>query len=120
LEVVMETIRYVDPGPRLSEATVVGGFAFLSGQIADDPSLDIEGQTRQVLAHVDEVLEGAGSSRSAIVSATIYLANMSDYGGMNDVWDAWVVPGRTPARATVRAGLFAPGYRVEISVIAAT
>ena len=116
----MESIRYVDPGSRLSEATVFGGLAFLAGQIADDPSLDIRGQTHQVLAHVDEVLEAAGSERSRIVSATIYLADMSDYGGMNDVWDAWVTPGGTPARATVQAGLFAPGHRVEISVIAAT
>ena len=116
----MEDIRYIDPGPRLSEATVVGGLVFLAGQIADDPSLDIAGQTRQVLAHVDEVLEKAGSDRSRIVSATIYLSDMVDYAGMNDVWDAWVVPGRTAARATVRAGLFAPGYRVEITVVAAT
>ena len=115
----MADIRHVGPGPRLSEATLSGGLVYLAGQIADDPELEIHGQTRQVLAHVDEVLESVGSTKSRILSATVYLADMADYPGMNEVWDAWVVPDRAPARATVQAGLFAPGYRIEITVVAA-
>jgi enamine deaminase RidA (YjgF/YER057c/UK114 family) len=109
-------------GKRLSEMVVVTAPAkliWLAGQVADDASLDVAGQTRQVLASIDRLLAEAGSQRANIVSATIYLSSMDDFPGMNAVWDAWVPQGQTPARATVEAKLAAPGYRVEIQVVAA-
>lgn len=76
-------------------------------------------QTRQILEAIDGLLATAGTSKSKILTATIWLADMSTFGEMNSVWDAWVDPGNTPARATVEARLAAPAYKVEIMVIAA-
>ena len=108
-------------GKRLSEMVVVTAPAkliWLAGQVADDASLDVAGQTRQVLASIDRLLAEAGAQRANIVSATIYLSSIGDFPEMNAVWDAWVPQGQTPARATVEAKLAAPGYRVEIQVVA--
>ena len=95
------------------------GTVYLSGQVPDDLSADVSGQTRQVLAHIDALLAEAGTDKSKVLSATIYLADMGDFSAMNAAWEDWVVPGQTPARATVEAKLVAPGYRVEIQVVAA-
>jgi enamine deaminase RidA (YjgF/YER057c/UK114 family) len=116
------TIERRHTGKRLSELVInrVSGTAYLAGQVADDPSADISGQTQQVLAQIDDLLFEAGTDKAKILSATIYLADMADFGAMNAVWEKWVVPGQTPARATVEAKLAAPGYRVEIQVVAAT
>ena len=92
---------------------------YLAGQVADDASLDMTGQTRQVLASIDRLLAEAGSDRTRILSTTIYITDMADFPAMNAVWDAWVVPGATPPRATVEATLAQPAYKVEIQVIAA-
>ncbi|HVN34236.1 MAG TPA: RidA family protein [Casimicrobiaceae bacterium] len=109
-------------GKRLAGLVIhrASGTAYLAGQVPDDLTADVSGQTRQVLAHIDALLAEAGSDKSKILSATIYLADMADFAAMNSVWEQWVVPGQTPARATVEAKLAAPGYRVEIQVIAAT
>lgn len=108
-------------GKRLSELVIHrgAGLCWLAGQVADDPSADITGQVRQVLAQIDRLLAQAGSDKSKIASATIYLPDMADFPALNAVWEAWVVPGATPARATVQAHLAAPQYRVEIQVVAA-
>jgi enamine deaminase RidA (YjgF/YER057c/UK114 family) len=92
---------------------------YLAGQVADDPTADITGQTEQVLASVDRLLQQAGSDKSKLLSATIYLPDMADFGAMNAVWERWLAPGQPPARATVQAALAGPAYRVEIQVIAA-
>lgn len=92
---------------------------YLAGQVADDTSLDMAGQTRQVLASIDRLLAEAGSDKTRILSTTIYVADMADFPAMNAVWDAWVVPGATPPRATVEATLAKPAYKVEIQIIAA-
>ena len=112
-------IQRFDVGPRMSEMAVHNGVAYLAGQVAADASLDIRGQTRQVLAAIDALLERAGSDRSKILRAQIFLADLADFTGMNSVWDQWVVPGHTPPRATVQAALAKPGWKVEIVVTAA-
>jgi enamine deaminase RidA (YjgF/YER057c/UK114 family) len=113
------TIRRLHSGPRMSQAVACNGMVFLAGQVADDTSLDVTGQTRQVLAAIDQLLAEAGSDKSRLLAAQIFLADMADFAAMNRAWEAWVVPGQTPARATVQAAMAAPGYKVEIVVTAA-
>ena len=104
---------------RYSEIVIHNGTIHLAGQLADDYDGDIREQTRQTLANIDRYLAEAGSDKTRILSVTIYLKDMADYAGMNAEWDAWVVPGATPARATVEAKLYDPQVLVEMSVIAA-
>ena len=106
-------------GPRLSQAVVHGNTVYLAGMVAGDPSADAKGQTEQILKKIDETLAAVGSSKSKLLSATIYLSNMSTFADMNSVWDAWVDSSNTPARATVEARLAAPKYMVEIMAVAA-
>ena len=106
-------------GKRLAQMVVHNGVAYLAGQVAQDPKQDIAGQSRQVLAQIDKLLAEAGSDKSKILSATIYLPSMADFAQLNEAWEAWIPQGETPARATVEANLASPDYRVEIAVIAA-
>lgn len=112
-------IQRFDVGPRMSEMAVHNGVAYLAGQVAADASLDIRGQTRQVLAAIDALLERAGSDKSKILRAQIFLADLADFSAMNAVWEAWVVAGHTPPRATVQATLAKPQWKIEIVVTAA-
>jgi enamine deaminase RidA (YjgF/YER057c/UK114 family) len=112
------SIRRIESGARMSQAVVANGFVFLAGQVAPDPSAGVEGQTRQILAEIDRLLAAAGSSRSKILSANVYLADIATFAEMNRAWDAWVPADAKPARATVEAKLAAPDYRVEIQVTA--
>lgn len=112
-------IKRIQPGPRMSQAVVCNGMVFLAGQVAEDATQDVSGQTKQVLAAIDRLLAEAGSDKSRLLSAQIFLSDMADFAAMNKVWEAWVVPGQTPARATVEAAMARPGYLVEIVVIAA-
>lgn len=112
------SIKRFESGPRMSQAVAANGFVFLAGQVATDPSANVEGQTRQVLGEIDRLLGAAGSSKERILSATIYLADVATFGEMNKAWEAWVSPTAKPARATVEAKLVAPEYRVEIQVVA--
>ena len=113
------SIERFDVGARMSEMAVHGDRVFLAGQIAEDGSQDIVGQTRQVLAAIDALLARAGSNKTKILMAQIYLADIADFAGMNAAWDAWVAPGHTPPRATVQAKLAKPEWKVEIVVTAA-
>jgi len=106
-------------GKRLANMVVHAGTIYLAGQVADDLSADITTQAKQVLAQIDRLLGEAGSNKTRILSATIYLPDMNDFAAMNAVWEAWVPAGQPPARATVQAKLAAPGYKIEIQVIAA-
>lgn len=112
-------VQRFDVGPRLSEMAVHNGLCFLAGQVAEDATQDIEGQTRQVLAAVDALLDRAGSHRTKILMCQIFLADLADFGAMNAVWDAWVPAGQTPPRATVQAALARPEWRIEVVVTAA-
>lgn len=112
-------IRRLQPGKRMSQAVVHNGTVYLAGQVADDPSQDVAGQTHQVLTSIDKLLAEAGTDKTRILSATIVLADIRTFAEMNSVWDGWVAQGNTPARATIEAKLAGPQYRVEIIVTAA-
>lgn len=112
-------LQRFDAGSRLAEMTVHNGVAYLAGQVPETPGLDIRGQTREVLAQIDDLLARVGSDKRHILRAQIYLADLADFEGMNAEWDAWVVPGRTPARATVQAALADPDWKIEIVITAA-
>jgi enamine deaminase RidA (YjgF/YER057c/UK114 family) len=118
----MNIIRH-EMGPRFSEMVVVdlgtARLLYLAGQVAEDASLDITGQARQVLSRIDELLAKEGASREHIVSATIYLRTVGDYAAMNAIWDEWVPEGHTPARATIGAKLIDSEYKIEIQAVAA-
>ena len=113
------SIKRLHVGPRMSEAVVHNGTIYLAGQVAEDPSQDTAGQTRQILAAIDRLLGECGSDKTRILSAQIFLADIADFSAMNSEWDAWVPAGHTPARATVESKLATPKYRVEIKVVAA-
>ena len=115
----MAAIQRFEVGPRMSEASVFNGIVHLAGQVAEDESADISGQTRQVLASVDRFLAAAGSDKSRILMTQIYLKNMTDFAAMNVVWEGWVVPGHTPPRATVQANLANDKWLIEVVVTAA-
>jgi enamine deaminase RidA (YjgF/YER057c/UK114 family) len=110
----------IDPGPRMSDAIIHEGRIFLAGQVAErSRGRSVREQTAEILAEIDQVLKKAGTDKTRIITANIWLSDISTFGEMNAVWDAWVVPGRTPARATVESKLAAPEYKVEIMVTAA-
>jgi enamine deaminase RidA (YjgF/YER057c/UK114 family) len=114
------SITRLHAGPRMSQAVVHGQTVYLAGQVADQAKGKSVGeQTREILATVDRLLAEAGSDRTRILSATIYLADIGAFAEMNAEWDAWIPAGHTPARATVEARLAAPAYTVEIACIAA-
>ena len=111
-------IQRIDAGLRMSEACIHAGVAYLAGQVPLTPDADIETQTREVLAEIDELLAKCGSDKTRILRAQVFLADIADFAGMNRAWDAWVVPGQAPARATVEARLANPAWKVEVVVTA--
>ena len=113
------TVQRHNVGKRLSECVVHNGVAYLAGEVPDDGTKDITGQTEEVLAKIEKLLKQVGSDKSKLLSAQIFLPDMKDFAGMNVAWEKWVLPGQTPARATIEAKLANPGYKVEIMCIAA-
>ncbi|WP_334188058.1 RidA family protein [Noviherbaspirillum sp.] len=112
-------IKRFHVGKRLSEMAVHNGTVYLAGQIAEDTTQNIAGQTREVLGHIDRLLAEAGSDKSRILMCQIYLADLKDFAEMNAAWDEWVADGNAPPRATVQAQLAKPEWLVEIVVTAA-
>lgn len=112
------SIQRLHPDARMSQAVIHGETVYLAGQVGE-PDGDVESQTADALKEIDALLAEAGSDKSKILSATIWLTDMDDFAAMNRVWDAWVDRANPPARATGEARLAGPGYRVEIIVIAA-
>jgi enamine deaminase RidA (YjgF/YER057c/UK114 family) len=112
-------IERLHTGPRMSQAVIHGDTVYVAGQVAADPATDVVGQTKQVLAAIDALLAEAGTDKTRLLSANIYLADIGTFAQMNSVWDEWVPPGHAPARATVEARLASPVYKVEIQVVAA-
>ena len=112
------TITRISSNERLSGAVTFNDLVFLSGQVPGD-GLDVATQTREVLARIDALLAQAGSDKSKILRAQIYLPNLSDFPRMNEVWEKWVVPGHTPTRATVQAALANPKWKIEVVITAA-
>ncbi|MDI1269216.1 MAG: RidA family protein [Polaromonas sp.] len=112
-------IQRFDVNARLSHMAVHNGTVYLAGQVPVDAGQDIGGQTLQVLAAIDALLARAGTDKSKILMAQIFLADLADFPGMNLAWDAWAPAGHTPPRATVEARLAKPEWKVEIVVTAA-
>jgi enamine deaminase RidA (YjgF/YER057c/UK114 family) len=112
------TIQRLGAGARMSQAVIHGNTVYLAGQVGA-PGPSVTAQTQAVLASIESLLARAGSDKSKILSATIWLADMADFGEMNAVWDKWIDGKDAPARATGEAKLATPDYRVEIIVVAA-
>ena len=109
-----------DVGPRMSKAVVHGNTVYLAGIVADNPKgKSVKEQTQDILRQIEGFLGKAGTDKSKLLSANIWITDMAEFAEMNAVWDAWVAPGDTPARATVQARLASPDYKVEIMVVAA-
>src|SRR5436309_4949263 len=114
------TIQRFETGPRMSQVVVHGNTVYLAGVVANKAAgRSGADQTKDHLSIIDGHLAKAGSDKSKLLSATIYITDMKTFQEMNSVWDGWVSPGNTPARATVEAKLAAPQYNVEIMVVAA-
>jgi len=114
----MEIVR-IEPGPRMSGAVVHGNTVYLSGHVSKLPAGSVRGQTEAILSRIDARLMAAGTDRSKVLSANIWLTDISTFEEMNAVWDAWIDPANPPARATVEARLASADYLVEIAIIAA-
>lgn len=114
----MADIKRIACGARMSEAVVYNGLIWLAGQVGT-PDTSVTEQTTEILAAIDRLLAEAGSDKTRILSAQIWLADIADFAQMNAVWDGWVPQGNCPARATGEAKLAAPGYKVEIIITAA-
>lgn len=119
-QISKQKIERFHVGARISEMAVHNGTVYLAGQVTTDDSLDIAGQTANVLAQIDALLAEAGSDKSRILMCQIYLSDLADFAAMNQVWDSWVAPGHTPPRATVQAALAKPAWLIEVIVTAAT
>ena len=116
----MTTIHRLEVGKRLSEVAIHGGTIYLAGQVPEKTvGQDIRAQTAEVLSMIDRLLMMAGSDKSKILMSQIFLVDLEDFPGLNEVWDAWVVPGQTPPRATVQAKLAKPEWKLEIVITAA-
>ena len=114
------TIQRFETGPRMSQAVVHGNTVYLAGIVANKRAGDsVTKQTQEILSIIDSHLAKAGTDKSKLLTATIYLTDMKTFADMNAAWDAWVSAGNTPARATVEVKLAAPQYNVEIMVTAA-
>jgi enamine deaminase RidA (YjgF/YER057c/UK114 family) len=114
------SIQRFETGPRMSQAVVHGNTVYLAGQVAQKAAgKSVTEQTQDILQTIDKLLAAAGSDKSKLLSAQIFLTDIGTFNEMNKVWEAWVSPGNTPARATTEARLASPQYTVEIMVIAA-
>ncbi len=114
----MSDIKRLHSGPRMSQAVIHGDLVWLAGQVGN-PGDSVADQTRAILAKIDGLLAEAGSDKSRLLQATIWLASMDDFAEMNEIWDAWVDPANPPARACGESKLATPDYTVEIIVVAA-
>ncbi len=112
-------LRRFHVGDRMSEMTIHNGTVYLAGQIAEDASQDLRGQTAQVRAAIDKLLAEAGTDKAHILRCQIFIKDLADFAAMNEVWEDWVAPGDAPPRATVQANLAKPEWKIEMVVTAA-
>ncbi|HEV7414536.1 RidA family protein [Tianweitania sediminis] len=112
------TIRRIEAGPRMSQAVIYNNTVYLAGQVGA-PGESVTAQTQAILRSIEALLKDAGSDKSKLLSAQIWLADMADFAEMNAVWDAWIGGKDAPARATGEAKLATPDYKVEIIIVAA-
>ena len=113
------TIERIKVGPRMSQAVIHNDTVYLAGQVAEDAGADVAGQTRQILSKIEGLLAEAGTDKSKLLFANVWLSDISTFDQMNAVWDEWVTPGYPPARACVEGKLARPQLKVEIAVVAA-
>jgi enamine deaminase RidA (YjgF/YER057c/UK114 family) len=113
------SVKRLHIGPRMSQVVIHGDTVYTAGIVADDANTDVGGQTGQILDKIGRYLVEAGTDKSKILTATIWLADIKDFKDMNAVWDAWVSKDNPPTRACVESKLAAPQYKIEIRVIAA-
>jgi enamine deaminase RidA (YjgF/YER057c/UK114 family) len=114
------SLKRIGAGNRMSEAVIHGGKVYLAGMVAEEAKgKSVKEQTKDILAQIDDILKQAGSDKTKILKANIWLTDIKTWAEMNEAWDAWVVPGQTPARATVESKLAGAGLDVEIMVEAA-
>jgi len=113
------SIKRLQTGPRRSQVVILGNTVYTAGIVADDTNTDVGGQTGQILDKIDAYLKQAGTDKSKILMATIWLADIKNFNDMNAVWDMWVAKDNPPARACVESKLATPQYKVEIRVVAA-
>jgi enamine deaminase RidA (YjgF/YER057c/UK114 family) len=114
------TLKRIEPGKRMSAAVIHGDKVYLAGFVAEAAAgKSVNEQTKDILSQIDATLKKAGTSKTNIIKANIWLTDIKTFAEMNAAWDAWVVAGQTPARATVESKLAAPGLDVEIMVEAA-
>lgn len=112
------SIKRLERSSRMSQAVIHAGMVYLSGQVGSEGA-SVSEQTKQCLESIDRLLAQAGSDKAHLLQATIWLADIADFGAMNAVWEAWVDRQNPPARSTGQSALVAPGYKVEITVVAA-
>jgi enamine deaminase RidA (YjgF/YER057c/UK114 family) len=113
------SIKRIEVGPRMSQAVIHNGLVYLAGQVANKTVPSVERQTREILGNIDKLLKQAGTDKSRILKANIWLSDMRTFAEMNKAWEAWASKGNTPARATVESRLATPAHLVEIMVTAA-
>lgn len=113
------SITRMETTKRMSRIVIHNNTVYLCGQVADNTDEPIIPQTESMLAKVDALLEKAGSNKEHILSATVYVRDMKDFAGMNEVWDSWIPEGHAPARACVEARMARPDLLVEVSIVAA-
>lgn len=112
------SIQRINPGPRMSQAVVFGNMVYLAGQVGSVGETPAE-QTKTILANIDALLAEAGTSKSGVLKAEIWLSDMSHFAAMNEIWDAWIDPANPPARACGESKLATPDFDVEIMITAA-
>ena len=113
-------LKRIGAGNRMSDAVIHGNMIYLSGYVAEKTAgKSVKEQTQDILDQIDATLKEAGSDKTKVIKANIWLTDIKTWAQMNEAWDAWVVPGQAPARATVESKLAAPGLDVEIMIEAA-
>ena len=113
------SIERLKVGPRMSQIVIHGNTVYCAGQVAEDRTADVQDQTRQILAKIEGLLAEAGTDKSHLLSAQVWVNDISYFALVNEIWDAWVTPGKPPARACIGANLVDPNLKVEIMVVAA-
>jgi enamine deaminase RidA (YjgF/YER057c/UK114 family) len=112
------TIKRLQKSARMSQAVIHGGLVYLAGQVGTEGA-GIKEQTHQALESIDKLLAASGSGKSHLLQATIWLADMADFPACNAIWEAWIDRDNPPARSTGQVPMVSPGYKVEITIVAA-
>ena len=113
-----DEIQRFETGARMSQAVVAGGFVFVAGQVATSTGAPVAQQTIEILDRIERLLADAGTDKSRLVAANVWLTDSKHFADFNQVWDAWIPAGHAPTRACVASGLMRTGIDVEVAVTA--